>query len=391
MKKILLYVLPIVFFCGSCIEPYDFEVPSTTQLLVIDASFTNELKVQEVYLSLSYGLDASEPQPVSGASVVIREEGGRVFNLVEIMAGTYQTPDPVAGTVGLQYQLEVTTENATYASGFETMQAPVPIESIYGRYTTKASNSDGSVANGIQFFVDTKNEQSAYSNYRYAIEEDYEVRVPYPSLYEYAPNDQWYIKREESIAICYQNRPSNEIRVVTTSGLSANRIEQYALVFVEEYNSPLNYKYSLTLRQFSISDQAYQYYKLLKQNNESSGGFADKQKGFIAGNITNIEDPSAPVLGYFEVAGVTERYEIYLPTQWQADGFSPVDPLNRSCNYNVEADTIPMTDINSNPALLNGKNIYQLAFPFTNQVILMPINCTDCTIYGSLTKPDFWN
>ncbi|MDH5476561.1 MAG: DUF4249 domain-containing protein, partial [Cyclobacteriaceae bacterium] len=186
-----------------------------------------------------------------------------------------------------------------------------------------------------------------------------------------------------------QNIPSSGVKVTTTSGQAENRLSEFPLIMVEEQEPYLSSRYSLSVKQFSISSKAYQYYKDLKENNESAGSFFDKQKGTILGNISNMTHSSAPALGYFEVAGVSEKWKLFNPDQWFDEGFRPVNYYSIGCKYNDVVDTVVVGDLLSNKVSMGVRNIYYITI--TGEAILVPTICSDCRIYGVLKKPDFWD
>jgi len=384
MRKSI-YIVVISVFMVTCIEPYDFEVvDTTTQVLVIDASLTNETKPHRVKLSMSYNLDHSVENPVTGATIWIEDENNNRTVYNESLGGLYYTDASFSGKIGSSYILTVNTADGnSYVSSAETLLPPTPIDSIYGRYMTLPSTENSSFIKGIQFLIDTHDNQSEFSNYRYEYEEDYEIIVPFASLLKIEGGR--LLTRDTSVRVCYKNIPSSGIQTATTGGQAENRLSEFPLKMVEEEDPHLNSKYSLQVKQFSITSNAYQYYKDLKENNESAGSFFDKQKGAVLGNITNTTNPSSPVLGYFEVAGVSEKWRIFNPEQWYDDGFNPVKYYSQNCRYDDVVDTVSVVGLTSN---MTNRIYFKI---ITGEVLLLPARCSDCRVFGVLKKPDFWD
>ena len=264
------------------------------------------------------------------------------------------------------------------------------IDEVFGTYTNSPSTEDAGTEEGIQFFINSSssNPDAEIINIRVTFEEDYEVRMPHASPYVYSP-ETGIIDREQSIQICYQNVKSNELLIGSTSGQSDNVLLDFPVRLVRPEEPQLRFRYALTLKQYSISPQAFRYYQDLKENNESAGGFSDRQKGSIVGNIVNVNDPEEIVLGYFEVANFTETRQFFTPSIWREDGFFPED-LFRSCEYSRVADSVLTEDVQKGLVNFNGVNIHAISTSGTI-VVLMPERCSDCRFYGSLDKPDFWD
>lgn len=97
---------------SNCELPVDWETqPGDNGKLVIEAIVTDELKQQEVKLSLSYDDFNDEPEPVSDA-VVYLFDGQNVIQFFEAedQPGTFRSPEPLAAAVLTGYGLGVEYE-----------------------------------------------------------------------------------------------------------------------------------------------------------------------------------------------------------------------------------------------------------------------------------------
>ena len=138
-----------------------------------------------------------------------------------------------------------------------------------------------------------------------------------------------------------------------------------------------------------ISKTAEIVINLVKENNESSGSFFDKQKGTVLGNISHVSDVGYPVLGYFEVAGVSSTFRIFPAGAFRDQGYSPARSYN--CIYDLVADSTAVADVGIYAGLGSAYEVIGLSEPDADTAIIMPSICSDCRTYGTLDKPDFWN
>ena len=58
---------------------------------------------------------------------------------------------------------------------------------------------------------------------------------------------------------------------------------------------------------YSVSKEAYTYWKRLEDQRKLSGGIFDKVPAQITGNLKCTSDPSQEVLGFFMVGGLTQK------------------------------------------------------------------------------------
>jgi len=64
--------------------------------------------------------------------------------------------------------------------------------------------------------------------------------------------------------------------------------------------------YSLLVRQYSLSSDAYYYWNKLKQQVSGQGGLYEAQPNSSEGNIFNADDPDETVLGFFYTSQVNQ-------------------------------------------------------------------------------------
>ncbi|MEM7297123.1 MAG: DUF4249 domain-containing protein [Bacteroidota bacterium] len=392
LKKVFVLIL----FIG-CIEPYELEDIGSRRVLVIDALVTNLPEEQFVSLTYSYPIDGSVPETASGAQVFVTDNVGNSVEFVEVESGMYQPTSAFEGVVGRSYQLSIETrEGERYTSSEEEMLVPANEFDIYGRYIELRSDSSDGFERGVQFLVDVEETNNTSHNYRFNYVEDYEISVPFVPLYEYDEATQLIRDRTLSIKNCYINDVSTDLLIATTSGQVSGDLQEFPVVFVSENDFNLIGQYSLTVRQYRISSAAYQYYKDLQENNESSGSFFDRQKGQLIGNIQNLDDPTDPVVGYFEVASVSERYRIFETGAFEDQGYSAPEILT-FCSGLI--DTVATLDILAGNISFERRKLWdfvtcEVPLPGTEwcpQALLIPDICSDCRVYGSLEKPAFWD
>ncbi len=127
-NKNLLSYLTILLVFSTCELPVDWELePGENGELVIEAIITNEEKIQEVKLSLSYDDFNDTPTPVSNAEVRLYD-GQNVVEFFEdpANAGTYQTQEVFGAGVLKGYVLEVANEGIQYLSTATYMLPVIP-------------------------------------------------------------------------------------------------------------------------------------------------------------------------------------------------------------------------------------------------------------------------
>ena len=435
-RRSLLILLSLMLF-GSCISPYDFETIGYERSLVIDASLTNETTAHPVRLSYTFAIDTSRNDPAERATVAFVDGSGNRTLLPEKSPGLYLTDSSFAGIPGMTYTLEISLpDGSEFRSSPEVMPIPVPIDSIYGRYLTLPTETDNTNMTGVQIFLDAHSNAATPQNFRYTYRESFETPVPYPSRYDWTGSGASFriFARDTPLGPCYRKGASSTTMVATTRGLSDNRILEFPIRFINQSGQELAYRYIIEVSQYTISNEAHEFFRYLKESNEGSGSLSDRQLGSINGNIYDINDPTIPVLGYFEVAGVAKTKRIFSRHQFAEDGITTEEwicltpdagqEFGLGCEYFDQrayqirfrdeklvidvrtGDTTLVEDVyydfsGLNAVLNDSSTATRQACGYTNRIVDIPAPgdyailaheaCSDCTLYGTLTKPDIWN
>ncbi|MFY0626724.1 MAG: DUF4249 domain-containing protein [Reichenbachiella sp.] len=386
----------IAFSLTSCVDPYEFTIEENLEVLIIDAVLTDEQKAHKVILSKSRGLTNDQQLDtisyVSGANVWIEDDNQLVTYYHEGLNGTYETENSFAGITGQTYVLHVETPDGKhFESSREILQPGIPMDSIYAVYDERLSTEETALLKGIQFFVDTKNISQPNMNFRYEYSESYKIVSPLISEYVMDYTNEEIVPREVPINICYKTIHSNQIQTATTSGLSSPEIAELPIRYATSDEPQMRNEYMLVVKQHSISSNAYQFYKNLRENNESAGSFFDKQKGTVLGNITEVGNNEATVMGYFEVGGVSSIKRHFENADFARLGLrTNVDYGLCESPLEVGLDTLFST---ISPNLFNILTF--IDNPIFGEpplsVYVNPTSCSDCRGTGSLNKPQHWD
>lgn len=110
MKKIIFQILTVfsVFLVACEDEEVKWEVEPVNQMLVVEGSFTDQLKKHQVILTLSENYFANHKTTrVTDANVSITD-GTNTFSYIQTsIPGVYETADSVAGVPGTNYTLSI--------------------------------------------------------------------------------------------------------------------------------------------------------------------------------------------------------------------------------------------------------------------------------------------
>jgi hypothetical protein len=190
--------------------------------------------------------------------------------------------------------------------------------------------------------------------------------------------------REDNITECWLSGSSTEINIITTEGLAVSDVQEQPIRYLSFNNERLNFRYSILVKQYALDEEGYEFWKNLKETNESTGTLFDVLPFPLTANIRNEDDPSEPVLGYFDISTVSSE-RIYIDRTDIPAG-TVIPSLFRGCSGNAGDTLVSPGDV---PRFSRGGYLISY-YVFPTGYIMVPKSCIDCTIYGSNVKPDFW-
>lgn len=383
-------LLICMVLCG-CLEPYSPDIPdSQEEFLIVDGLITDKNGPYTVKILKSSSFD-DENEYVSGVEVSIEEMGGTTELLEESSAGIYQTHS-LQGVVGNSYRLNLNYNGQQYQSTWEAIYASPAIDSIYSRYEIRGTTDQENDLEGLQFFVDNHGPENGTRHFRYEWTETWEFGVYWPSTMDYLGNDQAAFTTNPRY-ICWKTRNSTGINIGTTDGLTENILSGHPLVYAPKDEERFTRRYSLLVKQYSLQQDEYSFWKKLKESNQDLGSLFDKQPANVLGNIASVAGSGDVVLGYFSASGSREE-RIYLD-RWDVPASlarvptcTPLDSLLKADILDYENSLIRRLETGSFFYGFIGSD----ASPDPIGALLSTPRCSDCTVKGGdLNKPEFWD
>ena len=375
----VLFALPVLLF--SCIEKYYPELDSKYEnVLVVDGMISNEPGPYYIKLSVASTVNDREFLPLSGYNVAIIDDAGTTEQLSEISPGTYTTsPNGIQGVVGRKYKTQfVSPDEKIYQSDFEVLKNPIGIDTVYAIFEAHA-NPDGIFPyEGYQFYLDTKIAPGDTNFYMWRLEKSFEFRSDFLISHVYNGSLRPF-SNADSLQTCWKTDKIQQIFTFKTTGMSEPVVTKFPLNYVNTETRELMERYSLRVKQFTITENAYTFWNNVREQNTTQGSLYTKQPFQIRGNVYNTETPDETVFGSFLVAGITEkRIFVNRPAailRYSVCTLEDADYKNVGTVFMTKPDEWPLyitTDVNGIRA-------------FPNQ------DCINCQLRGgTIVKPDFW-
>lgn len=358
--------------------------------IVVEATITNETKKHRILITRTYKFEDNGPSPESNAQVTIIEGDNNTIHFTEESPGWYVSDDEFKAINGVEYQLSINTQGGgSYLSGKMVLSKPGEIDEVYA---TREINSFGTEIMSIN--VDSYDPENESHYYRYTYEETYKIIAPswvHKDFVLLAGPFPGFDERPIEEQVCYNTIASNSILQTSTTQLMEDKVTKFLVRSIAADDPILRDRYSILVKQYIQSLEAYSYYDILNQLSGTGSLFSQIQPGFINSNILSLENKNEKVLGFFEVSSVSEKrifvnYDDVFPGE-------PIPPYYIGCEYFapqvVNMGATPLRNaIEGGQIKYYTENLAPEEFEGPYNVVARP--CGDCTVYGTSEKPYFW-
>jgi hypothetical protein len=373
MQRAIAYI--VLFFmvaAVACIKP--FQSPRSARnlgYLVVDGTIQIG-SPSSIKLSRTKNISSdSSNVPELNAKLFIENEGGEVYNFKQDSAGLYTSVgNPVS--FDSKYRLRIETEDGgRFASDFvEAKQSP-PIDSVSWKENDQ-----------VYIYVNTHDPSNQTKYYRWEYEETGQYHTAYESYGDYVNGQIVFLTPEQTKYNCWQHWNSTDIILGSSAALTNDVITNQVLTVVPNDNSKIRVRYSILVKQYALTPEAYEYWQQLKQNSEQTGNIFDPQPSQLVGNIHDLDDPGRPVMGYISATSITEKRMFIRLLELSV---RQEENSTAACDERV-------IDASQAAEFLSNSNQYRIAYFVTGGGIgIARPRCVDCTLQGGITtKPDYW-
>jgi uncharacterized protein DUF4249 len=373
-KKIMILFITLSVACKEAYVPP--VISSNKRFLVVEGFINNGADSTYFHLTRSYKLDDSASlQPELHAVLNVEGKDNSSYPLVELGNGYYASPG-LALNNAIQYRLHIRTADAKqYASDFVDLKTSPPIDSI-----SWVRNADG-----LQIYCNTHDDQKASRYYRFEYGETWQFNAVFYSTLEYV-NDSLRNRAVNNMYTCWKSVNSTNILLASTAKLSKD-VVQFPVVLVPSNSWMISIKYSILVRQYVLTSEAYDFWSDLQKNSEQIGSLFSPEPFQSKGNIHSISDSNELVIGYVS-AGTMRQQRIFLtPFDIPNWIFGTYDDACRLMSIKNDPDTLTQflsgfgyLPIGLDPSSGGGKPRVEITFT----------SCADCTQIGTNVKPYFW-
>src|SRR5471030_1808695 len=261
MKKWEKLILCIVFM-ASCKKPYNPSVINSPNSYLVVEGVINAAGVTTIKLSRTVNLSGNSTiNPVTGAELNIVSNQSTSYPLSEFSPGSYSS-DNLTLNSALQYRLSIKTpDNQQYLSDLESVQLTPPIHSVAFIIQN----------NGLQIYLNAHDATNTTKYYRWDYDETWQFHALYNSNYISNGTDIVPRTPAQMIYSCFANDTSSTIVLGSTAKLTQNIVYQNPITQIASTSEKIETKYSINIRQYALTGDAFSFWTNLKKNTEQLG------------------------------------------------------------------------------------------------------------------------
>jgi hypothetical protein len=384
MKILFLYIVFLIIVTAGCKEKYLPVLTSPdTGYLVVEGYINSGQQPTGILLSRTTRLyDSVQIKFEHNAEVNVEGENRETFPLYDNGDGVYISPAPLNLNSSEKYRLKIRTQdNKEYVSDFIPIKHTPAIDSI----SWQRENG------GLKIYVNTHDPQNNTRYYQWKYEETWEIHSAYKSILKYKYDSAGnvtgitfrnpFTTEDTTIYKCWTSYNSKNLVLGSSEKLSTDRI-YLPVVSIEPASEKLSVLYSIHVRQYALSHEAYLFLEKIKKNTEQVGSIFDAQPSELQGNIHCTSNPSEIVVGYIDISEEKEQ-RIFISNE-QVPGW----------NYTVDCPEViinnDLTSIRLKGAGLTPTIIHEYIGLAIKDFYAAESICVDCTLRGTNVRPAFW-
>jgi hypothetical protein len=379
MKSLLsaIFLMGFWILCSTgCKKPYaPPAILEDKKFLVIDGALINSIDSPSVLTlsrttKLTDSTTASSPE--AGATVLVEGNNGERFAFTEQPNGIYSANHIVLSTAN-KYRLSiVTAKGDQYLSDYVEVKQTPPIDSITWEQL-----------NDVTIYVNSHDPLKSTTYYKWDFIETWQYRAQLEAELGEKDGLMFWTDSTNQMYNCWSTSNSKDILLGSSAAMSEDVISKAPLTTIFQNTERLAIRYSILVKQYALSQEAYQYLQVLKKNTEQLGSIFDAQPTQLSGNIYCVNKPSEIAIGFFTASSVQQKRLFIDKNEVPGWNFAIT---GRTCDI-ITTDQDPTNffayhypDPEFGPYYFSGSSI-----------VLTRRSCLDCRLKGgSNKKPAFW-
>lgn len=302
-------IAALLLSAAACKYPYDVVVQSSEYPFVVEG---------DILIGSTTTLSFSHAQPLFGipssnlimaaSGYIEGEDGTRVEGRAPNWITQVLTFDTRNLRTDQRYRLHLETMSSydSYISRvFETdwMEArPAPV--IDGLSYSKNDQFE-------ELWIGLSMHCNGSSHFRWSFNEEWEYHSDLHASYYYDTETKQAKSGDGGVYTCWQSNISSAINIFSTENQTEDRFEDLAFHRIPRGDRRLQVLYRVTLTLESLSEDAYNFWRTVRENTYEQGSIFAPTPSEMPSNLRCISHPDFRVLGYINISAVANAVMYY--------------------------------------------------------------------------------
>jgi hypothetical protein len=312
--------------------------------------------------------------PELNAKVTIAASNGTKFELKDTSGKGIYTSVALNLDNNLSYHILIaTSDGRAYSSDAAACRPTPPMDSLFYEEPDE-----------FTVYVTTHDPSNKTRYYRWDYIETWEHDAQFQTFWG-QKNGMIYAADSTSQKFqCYNTIASSDVILNTTFNLASDFVDHFPVHVVPNGDPRLSQKYSILVRQYALTAEAYNYWLLIRKTSQGLGTLFDLQPTQLVGNLHCLTNATEPVIGFVSASSVQEqRLFIYNTNLLNWRHNQPV--------YQCDTLTIPVNPVDYRIYTYPDTNFAPYYFQGGGGLVIASRKCVDCTYFGGTTqKPFYW-
>lgn len=318
----------------SCVDRFYNDIAKLPPVGVSVAGYiSDEPGPYEVRLYSSFDIESRESMktPVSARSVTLHDNLGHSEPMKEVNKGIYQTdPAGMRGVLGGVYWLRIEMDGGrVYESEADTIRAPGSMDSLYVGFKTfydEAANKKYSMDTFFDASYDAKGNRNFFWKFTATFQAETQPELNHGQCFwdddigkcNFVPPCSGYVnigttrepvfekKYSCTCCTCWYRIYNDYILLSDDFVTTIGRLRGVYAQSVPLTQWTLLHKTNITIRQFSLSDRAFRFWRALKAQKDAVNSIFQPITGKIPINFVQVSGEPLPMDGLFFAASVSK-------------------------------------------------------------------------------------
>ena len=359
-----------------CKKPYDPPVLRTNNNFLVVDGIININGITSININRTRNLSDTIKGgiPELKAQVSIVAGNGSSFSLRDTAGNGVYTSTAMNLDLAQTYKITITTaDGRSYASDPVSCKTTPAMDSLYyeepGDFTV---------------YVNTHDPSGNTRYYRWDYIETWEHDAQLMSPWGVKDGMIYLRDSSQQQTQCWTTVNSSNILVASSEKLAADVISRFPVRVITNGDPMINQKYSILVRQYALTADAYGYWSLIQKTSQNLGTLFDLQPTQLIGNIHCLTNSGEPVIGYMSASSVVQQRLFVFQSDLQ-------NWIHNPPQFGCDTIEVPVNTPDYRVYTYPDTTMAPYYFITGGPLVLASRICLDCTLLGGTNvKPSYW-